>query len=582
MKSNVNVEQDQRGKKSKQLNSNGGNPSNKMSGARFIAETFKGYGVTHVFFVEAILRGALVEMESLGIQRVLTHGEKAAAYMADGYARVSHRPGICMAQSVGAANLAAGLQDPYLGRSPVIAITGRKDPISRYRNAYQEILHFSMFDQVTKCNFYVDAGDQLPYLLRQAFREATSGTPGPVHLDVLGHVGQMTDKFEIDSEVIIEEPFTHYPPYRPEPENQHLQKAVRALEKAERPVIIAGGGAIASSAGPDIVELAEALSIPVATSLNGKGTIRDDHPLSIGVAGAYSRWCANKVVSEADLVLFIGTNTGDMVTNNWTLPKKGVPIIQVDINPLELGRSYPNMVGLMGDAKVTVRKLLEFISAKHKKVQWAQHAQEVVNKWRKAMEPFWNSDVSPVRPERLCKEMTDVLPPNAILVADTGYSSIWTCSMVDFIDPRQTYVRAAGSLGWAFPASLGAKCAAPERPVFCFTGDGGFWYHIGELETAVRHGIKTITVVNNNYCLSQCSVGVDKAYAGRTGKKGELFKFRGANFAKVAQELGCLGIRVEDPHKIAGALKTALEADLPVVIDVVTDETCKPEWAPAY
>jgi len=203
--------------------------TSKMSGARFIAEMFKGYGVTHVFFVEAILRGALVEMETLGIRRILTHSEKAAAYMADGYARVSHRPGICMAQSVGAANLASGLQDPYLGRSPVIAITGRKDPVSRYRNAYQEILHQPMFDQVTKYNVYVDAGEQLPYLLRQAFREATSGTPGPVHLDVLGHVGQTTDKFEIDSEVIVENLYAHYPAYRPEPSYEHIQKAARFL-----------------------------------------------------------------------------------------------------------------------------------------------------------------------------------------------------------------------------------------------------------------------------------------------------------------------------------------------------------------
>jgi len=558
------------------------NLPNKISGARFIAETFKGYGVTHVFFVEAILRGALVEMESLGIRRVLTHSEKAAAYMADGYARVSHRPGICMAQSVGAANLASGLQDPYLGRSAVIAITGRKDPISRYRNAYQEILHQPMFDQVTKYNVYVDAPEQLPYLLRQAFREATSGSPGPVHLDVLGHVGQTTDRFEIDSEVIIEESCMHYPAYRPEPEIEKVQKVVQALEDAIRPVIVSGGGATASSAGPDIVELAEALSIPVATSLNGKGTIRDDHPLSLGVVGSYSRGGANQVVSEADLVLFIGTNTGDMVTNNWTLPKKGTPVIQVDINPSELGRNYPIMAGLMGDAKVTVRKLLEFLDAKYRKVEWAQHAQEIVKQFRKNMEPFRNSEALPIRPERLCKEMSDVLPPNAILVADTGYSSIWTCSMVDFTAAGQTYIRAAGTLGWAFPASLGAKCAAPDRPVFCFTGDGGFWYHLSELETAARYGIKTITVVNNNYCLSQCSVGVSKAYGDRSGNRGDLFRFRGANFAKIAQELGCLGIRVEHPQEIAGALKAALDADIPVVVDVVTDETCKPGWEPAY
>ncbi len=214
----------------------------KISGARFIAETFKGYGVTHVFFVEAILREALVEMESLGINRVLTHSEKAAVYMADGYARVSRRAGICMAQSVGAANLAAGLQDPYLGLSPVIAITGRKAPLAQYRHASQEILHNPMFDPVTKYNVYVDTVEQLPYLLRQAFREANSGAPGPVHLDLIDHSGRLIEGAKADMEVVVEEPFIHYPSSRPEPEKERVQEAARILEDADRPVIVAGGG----------------------------------------------------------------------------------------------------------------------------------------------------------------------------------------------------------------------------------------------------------------------------------------------------------------------------------------------------
>jgi acetolactate synthase-1/2/3 large subunit len=212
----------------------------KMSGARFMAETFKGYGVTHVFFVEAILRRTLVEMEALGIRRILTHSEKAAAYMADGYARMSRRPGICMSQSVGAANLASGLQDPYLGLSPVIALTGKKPPFAQHRNAYQEIPHGPMFESVTKYNVSIDTGEQLPYFLRQAFREATSGSPGPVHLDIGGgYAGEGIESAEVNSDVVIEEPFTHYPSMRPEPGNGAVQGAVRVLEDAERPVIVA-------------------------------------------------------------------------------------------------------------------------------------------------------------------------------------------------------------------------------------------------------------------------------------------------------------------------------------------------------
>lgn len=555
----------------------------KMSGARFMAETFKGYGVTHVFFVEAILRRTLVEMEALGIRRILTHSEKAAAYMADGYARMSRRPGICMSQSVGAANLASGLQDPYLGLSPVIALTGKKPPFAQHRNAYQEIPHGPMFESVTKYNVSIDTGEQLPYFLRQAFREATSGSPGPVHLDIGGgYAGEGIESAEVNSDVVIEEPFTHYPSMRPEPENGAVQGAVRVLEDAERPVIVAGGGARASSAGPEIVELAEMLSIPIATSLNGKEIILEHHPLNVGVVGSYSRWCANRVVSEADLVLFIGSHTGDQVTNDWTVPRPGTPVIQIDIDPSELGRSYPNTVALIGDAKATVRRMKEFLKNKTTHKSWAERTQQLVKEWRDEVEPLRHSGATPIRVERLCKEITQALPPDAILVSDTGYAGIWTGTMVYLTHPGQSYIRAAGSLGWGFPASLGAKCGAPNRPVICFTGDGGFWYHLGELETASRCNIKTVTVVNNNQCLRQCLEGIHRAYGDRPGNKDEMCKFQDVNFARIAQEMGCLGIRVEHPEEISEALRKALVSDLPAVVDVVTDVTCKvpSPWTP--
>ncbi|MDQ4078124.1 MAG: thiamine pyrophosphate-binding protein, partial [Chloroflexota bacterium] len=305
-------------------------PKGPTSGARFIAETLKGYGVTHVFYVDAILRQTMVELEALGVQRVLTHSEKAAAYMADGYARVSHKPGVCMAQSVGAANLAAGLQDAYLGLSPVIALTGKKEPLSQYRNAYQEIAHAPLFAPVTKYSAAVDTPAQLPYLLRQAFREATSGAPAPVHLDLLGYNGRALEAAEESLPLVVEKSFTHYPAFRPEPEEDAVARAARAIGGASRPVLVAGGGVRLSSAAAEVVALAEKGSIPVATSVNGKGTIRDDHPLSVGVVGTYSARSANQVVSEADLVIYVGSHTGDQVTNNWTIPAPGTPVVQVD------------------------------------------------------------------------------------------------------------------------------------------------------------------------------------------------------------------------------------------------------------
>ena len=552
----------------------------RMSGARFIAETFKGYGISHVFFVEAILRRGLVEMETLGITRVLTHSEKAAAYMADGYARVSHRPGICMSQSAGGANLASGLQDPYLGLSPVIALTGRKPPIAQHRNAYQEIDHYSMFGPVTKYNVIVETIEQLPYLLRQAFREATSGAPGPVHLDVIGAEGEVTALAEANLEVIVEDVFTHYPSIRPEPDMAAVREASRVIGNSERPVIVAGGGAAASRAGPEIVRLAEMLSIPVATSLNGKGTIMETHPLSVGIVGSYSRWCANQVVSEADLVIFIGSHTGDQVTHSWTIPKPGTPVIQIDIDPLELGRSYPNQVGLMADAKVAVQRLIENIDQRFTKKEWAQKAQQCVQKWRQEIKPFRDSNATPILPERLCKEITDSLPSNAILVSDTGFSSVWAGTMVYLTHPDQLSIRSAGSLGWAFPASLGAKCGDPKRPVVCFTGDGGFWYHLTELETARRRNIKTVTIVNNNSCFKQCMRGVNRAYGDDPGNREDMYKFRDTDFAKIAQDMGCFGIRVERPEELSVALKRALEADVAAVVDVVTDPEHDAPWPP--
>jgi acetolactate synthase-1/2/3 large subunit len=557
--------------------------ASKMTGARFIAETLKGYGVTHVFFVETMLNQTLIEMEVLGMRRVLTHSEKTAAYMADGYARASRRPGVCMAQSVGAANLASGLQEPFLAHSPVIALTGKRLPLAQYRNAYQEIFHMPMFAPVAKCSMSLDSVEQLPYLIRQAFREATSGAPGPVYLDVMEFLGTPVEDAEAEMEVVIEETFTHCPSIRPEPEMEKVRDAAMALENAERPVIVAGGGATVSLAGPEIVELAEMLSIPVATSLDGKEVILETHPLCVGVVGSYSRWCANRVVSEADLVLFIGSHTGDQVTNNWTVPGRDASVIQIDIDPLELGRTYSNTIPLMGDARVTVQRIKGLLKKRDGHRQWALRAQQMVKEWWNETEPLRHSDAMPIRPERLCKEITEILPSNGILVGGTGNSGIWTGTMVSLTHPGQSYIRAAGSLGWAFPASLGVKCGAPDRPVICFTGDGGFFYHLSELETASRCGIKTVTVVNNNHCFSQTLRLIDLAYGDRPGNKDDLYKFRNVDFAKIAREMGCFGIRVEKPNEISKALKEALASDLPAVVDVVTDPSCRSArpWMPS-
>ena len=353
-----------------------------LTGARFIAETLKGYGVTHVFYVDAMLRKAMVDLEELGIRRVVTHSEKAAAYMADGYARVSGRAGVCMAQSVGAANLAAGLQDACLAGSPVVALTGKKPPLWQYRNAYQEIHHWPLFEPVTKFNADVVAPEQLPHLLRQAFREAVSGKPGPVHLDMVGREARELEVALIAAPVSVDERFVRYPPFRPAPDADAVAAAARAIEIARRPIIVAGGGVRISGAAAELVALAEKRRIPVATTVDGKGSIPETHPLSVGVVGNYSAWCANKAVCAADLVIFVGSGTGDQTTNSWQVPAIGTPIVQIDIDPVELGRNYPDTAGVLGDAKVALQTLTAALEPSAGSAEWLAFTRQLVAEWR--------------------------------------------------------------------------------------------------------------------------------------------------------------------------------------------------------
>jgi acetolactate synthase-1/2/3 large subunit len=264
-----------------------------MTGAQLLADMLAGYGVTHAFMVPAVLRKTFAEMERrTQIRRIHCHGEKAAAYMADGYARASGRPGVCMAQVVGALNLAAGLRDAWLAHSPVIAFTGGRDPHTKFRQVYQEVDDMPTFEPVTKFNATVDAVERFPDMVRQAFRVAVSGVPGPVHLQFRGNEGQI-DQEEADMEPLCEEMFARVPPFRLEPEMSRVLISLEILQQAERPVIVAGGGVRASGAAGELVALAERLAIPVATSLNGKDSIPGHHPLSVGVVGTYSTELSN-------------------------------------------------------------------------------------------------------------------------------------------------------------------------------------------------------------------------------------------------------------------------------------------------
>ena len=546
----------------------------KQTGAVVLAELLKSLGVTHIFMVPAVLRRTMVEIEKrTNIKRLHVHSEKSAAYMADGYARVSHKPAICMAQIIGALNIAAGLRDAFLAHSPVIALTGGREPKTKFKKVYQEIDDMPAFEPVTKFNATIDDVNRFSDMMEQAFRVATSGSPGPVHLQFRGNEAQI-DLEETEVEVTINEINIQIPPHRPICADRVLKKALEAIQKATKPIIVAGGGARHSGCSKELLTFAEKLSIPIATSLNGKDLIKSNHPLSCGVVGTYSRESANLSVKEADLVIFIGSETGSMTTHFWAVPSSKVRVIQIDIEPENLGRNYNLEVAIHGDAKVILERMTKLADSKNfpERTEWLSLITKLRSDWYNKYQPLMESDAKPIRPERLCQEISNAAPKNAVFVVDTGHAGMWMGGMFDLTHSEQTYIRSAGHLGWAFPASLGAKCALPDKPVICFTGDAGFWYHIAEIEVAVRWNINTIVIVNNNSGGNQSKRGFDRAYGGEQTEEGrQLWTFNNINFAAIAENIGAVGIRVENAKEIKPAIEKAIELNKPVIIDVVTD-----------
>ena len=523
--------------------------------------------------VPAVLRRTMVEIERrTNIKRLHVHSEKSAAYMADGYARASGKPAICMAQVIGALNIAAGLRDAFLAHSPVIALTGGRDPLTKFKKVYQEVDDMPAFEPVTKFNATIDDVSRFPDMLEQAFRVATTGSPGPVHLQFKGNEAQIDlEGTELESNFSAVN--TQIPPHRPICDDVILEKALTTIQSAKRPIIVAGGGAKHSKCSEELLKFAEKFNIPVATSLNGKDLIHSTHPLSCGVVGTYSRESANLSIKAADLVIFIGSETGSMTTHFWTLPDDKTRIIQIDLEPENLGRNYFLEIAINGDAKATLKRMNELnITPNSERADWLEHTSQLRRDWYDKYKSLMESDTNPIRPERLCKEISDNAPENALIVVDTGHAGMWMGGMFDLQHPNQNYIRSAGHLGWAFPASLGAKCALPDRPVICFTGDAGFWYHIAEIEVAVRWNINTIVVVNNNSSGNQSKRGFDRAYGGEQTAEGrQMWTFNNVNFAEIAQSIGAVGIRVEKAVEIQTAIKKALQLNKPVIIDVVTD-----------
>jgi len=550
-----------------------------MNVAESIAKTLREYESKYFFLMSGGDDDLYVAVHDAGVQWALCRSEKAAVYMADGYARISYKPGFVYGWAgPGAANVAAGMADPFWACSPVVAITSSVTTRGMYKHAYQELDQIPMFDPVTKWNGSVCVPDRAAELVRNAIRVAVSGCPGPTHLDVpRDFLGVEVEAPEIYAEEYCKE----YPAFRCSPDESKVVEAANLLAKAERSVIVAGAGVILSRAWNDVVRLAELLSIPVATSMGGKGSIPEDHPLSVGVVGKYSRKSANDIVSKSDLVVFVGCRAGGLVTNAFSIPEPGTNIIHIDITPDVMGRNYKTQVPILADAKLALQALSNVLL--NRKISrplsnpWVNEVRKITGQWRAEFESIATKPSTAMKPQRVMKILREVLGRQDIVVADTGYMAAWTGALFDVLSAGRTYIRAAGSLGWAFPASIGAKLAAPDRNVACVIGDGGIGYHISELETALRLRVPVLTIVLNNRSLGYVYHDKYVMHEGFGRMVSEVADFVDVDYGKVASAFGAYGQRVEKAEELKDALKEALDSGQPALIDVIVD---KEEIAP--
>jgi acetolactate synthase-1/2/3 large subunit len=545
----------------------------KNTAGRFLYETLKAYGVTHLFGMDEPVH-LYDALDRRIIKPITIRDEKHGVIMAHGYAKATHKPGVCTSiRGAGTTNLISGLAEAFKSSTPIIAIISEVSPRYRGKNASQEIDQASLLKSVVKSVEVLDDPNRVCEMTRKVFRIATSGRPGPAALlcpqDVLSTL--------IDIDVYSDPGYEKYPSNRTCADRRSIEAAADLLLQAKRPLIIGGGGCLISQASAEVIELAEMLHLPVATTIMGKGLIPDSHPLSIGVMGSYTGGkygrgaIANRLVSMADLAFIMGSRTDQIPYSDWSLPKKGTEIIHLDIDPEEIGRNFRTRLAMVGDVKETLRELLAHCAQSNVKPdnEWQVKEIDVQKKtWRSLNEPLFNSVDVPIRPERVLKEISSHLDEKSIIVTDASYVSSWAASHIDNLIAGGNFIfpRAMAGIGWGLPAAMGVSLGQPGKTVFCLTGDGAFGYVMNELETAARYNIKVITLVFNNG-----SFGFQKHYEESIFGKSVECELLDINYAQVAVALGCKGERVIKPEEINNALSRALVAETPYVLDIVID-----------
>ncbi|MCK5628134.1 biosynthetic-type acetolactate synthase large subunit [Candidatus Bathyarchaeota archaeon] len=555
----------------------------KMSGAKALVETLERKKVEVIF---GIIGGAILpvydELYDSKIRHILSRHEQGAAHAADGYARASGKPGICMATSgPGATNLVTGIATAYMDSSPMIAFTGQVNtysPNTTYmigRDAFQEADIIGITTPITKYNYQVQNASEVPRMVKKAFYVATTGRPGPVLIDLPKNVQTEIAKVEFSDKIKV-------PGFKP-PAKPHLlqiKKAAEMLLNAERPIVLAGGGVIIANATQELLQLAESLIMPVATSLMGKGAFPENHPLSLGTIGMHGTQEANKLMLEADVMLAVGTRFSDRscATIDGFCPDS--KIIHVDIDAAEIEKNIGVQVPIVGDAKITLKKLNEIIKKQVKKkgnTTWAKRVKEVQEQLgtKANSEEGQNLD-----PRIILKELRRMLPEDAIITTEVGQNQMWAGLYFETLKPR-TFITSGGlgTMGFGFPAALGAKVACPERIVVDVAGDGSFRMTEQELASSVMEKIPVTVVILNNSVLGMVAQWQRMFYNRR------CFAVNLGNvpdFVKLAEAYGAQGFRVETKKEFSKALKTAMNNEVTTVIDVpiATDKNVFPMIPP--
>mgnify|MGYP005623790589 FL=1 len=551
----------------------GDNATVEMSGGEAIARMLQLHEVGPMFGMAGFqLLPFYAAIRELGLAHTLINDERSGAFMADAWSRVTGRPGVCDATlGPGATNLLTSLTESLNAGIPIIAIAGDANRTHAWKNMTQETRQVEMLRPAVKEVIRVEVGERIPEHVRRAYAVATSGRPGPVLIDVPEDISHGMFEFAAN-ELYADPSTTHAPSRRTRPARADVGRAAALLADAKRPVILAGGGVHISGAQDVLTSFAEDQAIPVAHTLSGKGAIACTHDLSLGLFGRYDR-TANTLLDTADAILVVGCKLGEIATKRYTIPRPGIPIIHLDILPEEIGRWARTDIALCGDAREGIADLHDALTdgaeaRRSARADYIAEANAGKAKWRADVDARLTSDEVPVNMARMVHELNNILPEDAILVADGGFAAHWTGLLYDTKRAGRGYIvdRGMASIGYGVSGGIGAQLAAPDRPVFTLTGDGGLNMTLGDLETAARLGVPvTVLVVNN------AASGYIKAlqHAMFDGKY-QSADLSDLNYAAIAENLGCRGIRVEHPEQLADAFRTALEKrDKPNVIDIV-------------